>query len=90
MNEIQKQKGLILLEIKVKKGNRKLGLNGISINNLGNVLFSYYENNENNSRFDCYSEYDNALDLVSSKYRLALSKPNDYFYKYHKNNYICQ
>ena len=66
----------------VKKGDRKLGLNGISINNLGNVLFSYYENNENNSRFDCYSEFDNALDLVSNKYRLALSKPNDYFYKY--------
>ena len=66
----------------VKKGDRKLGLNGIAIDNIGNVLFSYYENNQNNSRIDCYNEYNQALESISNKYRLALSKPNDYFYKY--------
>ncbi|MBO4623326.1 MAG: hypothetical protein J5691_05490 [Bacilli bacterium] len=66
----------------VKKGDRKLGLEGISIDNIGNVLFSYYENNANYTRNDCFSLYDNALSSISNKYRLALSKPNDYFYKY--------
>ena len=66
----------------VKKGKRKLGLNGISIDSVGNVLFSYYENNTNHTRIDCFNHYDEALALISSDYKLALSKPNDYFYKY--------
>ena len=66
----------------VKKGNSKLGLNGVSIDNVGNVLFSYYEDNKNHTRNDCFNEYDKALSNIASTYNLALSKPNDYFYKY--------
>ena len=66
----------------VKKGERKLGLSGISIDNIGNILFSYYEKNTNYTRNDCYDIYDQALKTISDKYKLALSKPNDYFYKY--------
>lgn len=83
-NYLNPEKTSDLANTLIKKGERKLGIDGLAIDSIGTKLFSYYDHNQMYTRFDVYQKYQDAANDLSTKYALALYNPNSYMWQYTK------